>query len=158
MAQSGRMSRVHDAYADGAYQSPMSAKAEAYKAENIPWGVGEPPREMHAISPTLLHPSNTPKQHSPGFAQGRWSHHTGGSEQNTPLRNSFQRDEVGPGPAQVQDPNLHEQFFGVGEDDDALPGPSNIGVANGYYPGEDGAPQHGHGQLRGHDDERGHFI
>ncbi|KAJ9605112.1 hypothetical protein H2200_010502 [Cladophialophora chaetospira] len=161
MAQSGRMSRVHDAYADSAYQSPMSGKVEAFKAENVPWGVSEPPREMHAISPTLLHPGNTPKQHSPGFAQGRWSHHTGDrSEQNTPLRNSFQRDDVGPGPAQVKDPNLHDQYFGVGEDEDALPGPSNIGVAQGYYPGEVGAieHEHGHGQLRGHDDERGHFI
>ncbi len=155
MAQSGRMSRVHDAYADSAYQSPMSGKAEAYRAEELPWGVTEPPREMHAISPTLL---NTAKQHSPGFAQGRWSHHTGGtvSEQNTPLRSSFQRDDVGPGPAQVKDPNLHDQFFGVGEDEDALPGPSNVGVADSYYPAEIG--EHGHGQLRVHENERGHFI
>lgn len=156
MAQSGRMSRVHDAYADSTYQSPMSAKAEAWKAEQLPWGVVEPPREMHAISPTLLHAGT--KQHSPGFAQGRWSHQTGGtgSEQNTPLRSSFQRDDVGPGPAQVKDPNLHEQYFGV-EDGDELPGPSNIGVANGgYYPTEgEHAP---HGQLRMHEDERGQFI
>jgi hypothetical protein len=153
MAQSGRMSRVHDAYADSTYQSPMSAKAEAWKAENLPWGVVEPPREMQAISPNSLQHA----KHSPGFAQGRWSHQTGGtgSEQHTPLRSSFQRDDVGPGPAQVRDPNLHEQYFGVGDDDEP-PGPSEIGVAHGgYYPNE---PVPGHGQLRVHDDERGQFI
>jgi hypothetical protein len=149
------MSRIHEAYADSTYQSPVSAKAETFKAENLPWGVGEPPREMHAISPTLLHAG---KQPSPGFAQGRWSHQTGGTgtpEQNTPLRNSFQRDDVGPGPAQVKDPNLHDQYFGVGDDPDEVPGPSSIGVAHGYYPPE---AQHGHGQLRVHEDERGQFI
>ncbi|KIW72245.1 hypothetical protein PV04_00453 [Phialophora macrospora] len=181
MAQSGRMSRVHDAHADNSYQSPISAKAEAWKHEALPWGVVEPPREMHAISPTLLHAG---KQHSPGFAQGRWSHQTGGtgpaSEQTTPLRSSFQRDDVGPGPAQVRDPNLHEQYFGVGEAEPEhempLPGPSGIGVAvaEGYYPHTEGqyeyvpgyGPEyehgqgqgHGPGQLRVHDDERGQFI
>ncbi|ETI29122.1 hypothetical protein G647_01575 [Cladophialophora carrionii CBS 160.54] len=186
MAQSGRMSRVHDAHADGnsLYQSPMSAKAEAWKKESIPWGVVEPAREMHAISPTLLHAG----KHSPGAAQGRWSHQTGGtganSEQNTPLRSSFQRDDVGPGPAQVKDPNLHEQYFGVSGDSEderaehghgvPFPGTSGVGVAiggeEGYYPHTEGQyayaqeyrPEygqgHGHGQHRLHDDERGQFI
>jgi hypothetical protein len=163
MAQSGRMSRVHDAHADSSYQSPLSAKAEAWKHDTLPWGVVEPPREMHAISPTLLH---TGKQHSPGFAQGRWSHQTGGtgatSEQHTPLRSSFQRDDVGPGPAQVKDPNLHEQYFGVAGEDEAedgrerghehevpMPGPSGVGVAvgEGYYPHTEG--QYGYAQSYG---------
>ena len=141
MAQSGRMSRIHDAYADSTYIPPSSAKGEARKAENLPWGMAEPPREMHAISPTMLHAG---KQHSPGFAQGRWSHQTGGtgSEQNTPLSSSFQRDDVGPGPAQVKDPILHEQYFGVGDDPEELLGRSNVGVAHGYYPPE-GQPPHG---------------
>jgi len=149
MAQTGRMSRVHDAYADGSYyQSPMSGKAEAWKSEQLPWGVAEPPREMHAISPTLLQP----KQPSPGFAQGRWSHHTGAttSEQNTPLRSSFQQDHVGPGPEQVRDPNLHEQFFGVGDEDD-LPGPSG---GHGYDPEDYQA----HVQHHVQEHERGDFI
>ena len=146
------MSRIHESYADSTYQSPSSAKRENWKPEDVPWGMGEPPREMHAISPTLLHAGT--KQPSPGFAQGRWSHHTGGtSEQGTPLRSSFQRDDVGPGPAQVKDPNLHEQYFGVGDDPDEVSGPSNIGVAHEFYPTE---AQRGHGQLR--EDERGHFI
>ncbi|OAP62231.1 hypothetical protein AYL99_04434 [Fonsecaea erecta] len=151
MAQTGRMSRVHDANADSMY-SPMSAKAEAWKAEDLPWGVVEPPREMHAISPTLLHA----KHPSPGVAQGRWSHQTGGtggSEQNTPLRSSFQRDTVGPGPEQVRDPNLHDQYFGVGDEVDDLPGPSG---GHEYYP--EHHQQHGLGQLRMPDDERGNFI
>jgi hypothetical protein len=160
MAQSGRMSRIHDAYADSTYQSPASAKAESWNREHLPWGIVEPPREMHAISPTAN--SAAAKQHSPGFAQGRWSHTPGGqgSEANTPLRNSFQRDDVGPGPAQLKDPNLHEQYFGVGDEmEDEIPGPSSIGVAHGHYPDElqDGLG-HGHGQLRGPEDERGHFI
>lgn len=137
MAQTGRMSRIHDANADNMY-SPMSAKAET-------WGIVEPPREMHAISPTLLHV----KHPSPGLAQGRWSHHAGGSEQNTPLRSSFQRDDVGPGTGQVRDPNLHEQYFGPEDEADDLPGPSG---GNMYY-GEDQR-----GQLRVNDDERGHFV
>ncbi|KIX00506.1 uncharacterized protein Z518_10646 [Rhinocladiella mackenziei CBS 650.93] len=182
MAQTGRMSRVHDAHADSMY-SPMSAKAEAsWKAEA--WGQAEPPREMHAISPTLLHAGHGGKHPSPGIAQGRWSHHTGGenSEQNTPLRSSFQRDDVGPGTGQVQDPNLHEQYFGVGGDvdvdmddtegadhrEDGLVGPSAVGAVGvphgyehgyehgqGYYTTNDQDPR---GQLRVHDDERGEFI
>ncbi|KIX96111.1 uncharacterized protein Z520_08366 [Fonsecaea multimorphosa CBS 102226] len=170
MAQTGRMSRVHDAHADSMYYSPMSAKAEAWKAEDLPWGVSEPPREMHAISQTMLH-----AKHSPGVAQGRWSHQTGGtgggpgSEQNTPLRSSFQREDVGPGPEQVRDPNLHDQFFGIDEEADDLPGPSG---GHEYYPehheqsgggGHEFHPQqihqqHGLGQLRMPDDERGNFI
>lgn len=141
MAQTGRMSRVHDAHADSMY-SPMSAKAEA-------WGVAEPPREMQAISPTLVHT----KHPSPGFAQGRWSHHTGGSEQNTPLRSSFQKEEAGPGTGQVKDPNLHEQYFGVEDEGvDDLPGPST-GAATGYY-----TPDHPHPQHQVNEEERGHFI
>jgi len=137
MASSGRMSRIHDAQADRMY-SPMSAKAEA-------WGQKEPPREMHAISPTLLHV----KQPSPGLAQGRWSHQTGVSEQGTPLRSSFQREDVGPGTGQVRDPNLHEQFFGLGEDEDELPGPSG---GHEYYAEDQ------RGQLHVREQEKGGFI
>ncbi|EXJ81457.1 hypothetical protein A1O3_07749 [Capronia epimyces CBS 606.96] len=136
MAQSGRMSKVHDAQV-GAMYSPMSAKAEA-------WGQTEPPREMHAISPTLLHG----KHPSPGLAQGRWSRHTDGSDQGTPLRTSFQREDVGPGTGQVRDPNLHEQFFAVGDDATHLPGPSS---QNNYY---DENP----GQFYVPEVDRGRFI
>lgn len=177
MASTGRMSRVHDAYADSTYQSPMSAKAEMWKAEQLPWGVVEPAREMHDISPSLTHHINTGgavdkasviKQHSPGYAQGRWSHQTGAtaSEQNTPLRSSFQRDEVGPGPEQVRDPNLHEQYFGVGDDPDldGLPGPSHPGASAvpnlSNYPAPAPEQYHAqtHPQFRFQDDERGQFI
>ncbi|EXJ95967.1 hypothetical protein A1O1_01092 [Capronia coronata CBS 617.96] len=137
MAQTGRMSKIHDAHAGGMY-SPMSAKAEA-------WGQTEPPREMHAISPTLLHT----KQPSPGLAQGRWSHQTDGSEQGTPLRTSFQHGDVGPGTGQVRDPDLHEQFFAVGDDTDQLPGPS---AQNVYY------DVHPHEQLQVPDERNGRFI
>jgi hypothetical protein len=169
MASTGRMSRVHDAYADNSYHSPMSGKAESWRKEDIPWGMTEPPREMHNISPTFLHRQqqdpHTVKQHSPGYAQGRWSHHASGerSEQNTPLRNSFQRDEVGPAPGQVRDPNLHEQYFGVGDEDD-LPGPSG---GHGFDFEDHGRPQPYYqpdqqtGQGKGptvHEEERGHFV
>lgn len=121
MAATGRMSKVHDANADSMYTpvSPSMKNAEA-------WGVSEPPREMHAISPTLLHA----KHPSPGLAQGRYSHNTGGSEQGTPLRNSFQNDEVGPGTNQVRDPNLHDLYFGVDESPGVASGPS---TTNGQY-------------------------
>ncbi|KAJ9503703.1 hypothetical protein H2202_000842 [Exophiala xenobiotica] len=159
MAQAGRMSRIHDANADGMY-SPVSAKGVEV------WGHGQPPTEMHAISPTHL---QAPAKHpSPVMAQGRWSHLQSqlaeGSDQGTPLRNSFQREDVGPGTGQVQDPNLHEQYFGVDDDPDAdayhgVSGPSDgqhqyhqpqaVGVAHGqpHVP-----------QVHVQDYERGHFI
>lgn len=121
MAATGRMSKVHDANADQMYTpvTPSMKNAEA-------WGESEPPREMHAISPTLLHA----KHPSPGLAQGRWSHNTGGSEQGTPLRTSFQQEDVGPGSNQVRDPNLHDLYFGVDERPVVAPGPS---TTNGQY-------------------------
>jgi hypothetical protein len=171
MAQSGRMSRIHDAHADNMYYSPASAtKTEA------PWGRhADPPTEMHALSPTLLHPAKH-QQPSPGMAQGRWSHHqaaaaaAAGDDQGTPLRSSFQRDIVGPGTGQVQDPNLHEQFFGVDDDDDDEPTvhggdavdehdlqglPGSSASPHAYYPYPDGRVG---GQFPSQDHERGHFI
>ena len=99
----------------------------------------------------------------------------GGSEQHTPLRNSFQREDVGPGQDQVQDPNLHEQFFGVDDDIDGnLPGPSDAQDAHAYHPppgahgvGPSDTQQsyypyptgvHGAGGLHIHDHDRGNFI
>ncbi|KAI9867995.1 MAG: hypothetical protein M1823_009092, partial [Watsoniomyces obsoletus] len=87
------------------------------------WGEAEPPREMHQLTPHLT--QNT-KGHSPVMQQNRWSQHyppgTAIGEDGTPLRSSFQggRDDVGPGDGQLQDHDLHEQYFGVadgGEDD-----------------------------------------
>ncbi|KAI1622474.1 hypothetical protein EDD37DRAFT_651749 [Exophiala viscosa] len=189
MAQTGRMSRVHDQHADSLY-SPMSAKA----VES--WGRAEPPTEMHAISPTLSGHNAHAKQPSPGLAQGRWSHQmtpgqksdlarwsaqqqlavsAGGSKEGTPLRSSFQREDVGPGRDQVQDPNLHEQFFGVDDEDidGDLPGPSD-GQQHPYFPqpgvhgaGPGDAQQsyypyptgvHGAGGLHAQDYHSGHFI
>ncbi|KAK4947809.1 hypothetical protein LTR10_013317 [Elasticomyces elasticus] len=186
-AQTGRMSRIHDQNADSLY-SPMSAKA----VES--WGRAEPPTEMHAISPTPSGHNPHAKHPSPGLAQGRWSHQmtpgqksdlarwsaqqqlavsAGGSKEGTPLRNSLQREDVGPGQGQVQDPNLHEQFFGVDDDlDDDLPGPSDgqhayfpppgaqgagpSDAQQSYYPYPTGV--HGAGGLQLQDYERGHFI
>lgn len=139
MAQSGRMSKVHDAHTDSMY-SPMSAKAEE-------WGRKEPPREMDAINPTLAHG----KHPSPGLAQGRWSHQPGESEQGTPLRNSFQQEVVGPGTGQVQDPNLHDQYFGVDTDVNDFPG-ADDGQQEPYYHDEQ------RGQLHMQDYERGRFV
>jgi len=140
MAATGRMSKVHDANADSMYTpvSPSIKNADM-------WGVSEPPREMHAISPTLLHA----KHPSPGLAQGRWSHNAGGSEQGTPLRNSFQNDEVGPGTNQVRDPNLHDLYFGVDESPGAMSGPS---TTNGQYYDKQARMQ------RSEDETKGNFI
>jgi hypothetical protein len=142
MAQTGRMSKVHDAHADSMY-SPMSASAKAEE-----WGRKEPPREMHAISPTLSHHAKHP---SPGLAQGRWSHQPGGPEQDiTPLRSSFQQEAVGPGTGQIKDPNLHEQYFGGDDEVNDLPG-----SADGQYPYYHDDQR---GQLHMQDYERGRFV
>lgn len=138
MAQSGRMSKVHDAHAGGMY-SPMSAKA----AEA--WSRTQSPHEMHPISPTVLHAKNP----NPGLAQGRWSRQSAGSEQGTPLRTSFQREDVGPGTGQVRDPDLHEQYFAVDDDTDHLPGPSGHDL---YY------DHNLHGRNHASDEDMGGFI
>jgi len=159
MAQAGRMSRIHDANADGMY-SPVSAKGVEV------WGHGQPPTEMHAISPTHLQAQA--KHPSPGMAQGRWSHLqpqlAEGSDQGTPLRNSFQREDVGPGTGQVQDPNLHEQYFSVDDDPDAdayhgLSGPSD-GAAHVpcLWLGAGDTDADHVPQVHVQDYERGHFI
>lgn len=158
MAQTGRMSRVHDANADHMY-SPMSAKAMDA------WSQGQPPTEMHAISPTLLHA----KHPSPGMAQGRWSHHQAQGEESdhgTPLRTSFQQPEViGPGNGQLQDPRLHEQYFGSTDEQDAeghfdnLPGPSGGQQQQEYYHPEAIGVAYGQPHdVPMQDYERGHFI
>lgn len=74
-----------------------------------------------------------------------------GSEQGTPLRSSFQREDVGPGRGQVQDPNLHEQFFGVDDDLDVdadLPGPS--GGQHPFYHHDAPGPHYVQDYERGH--------
>jgi len=140
MAASGRMSKVHSAFGEG-YQggglySPVTPRVNP---SQYTWGIGEaePPREMERISPQ--------HKRSPGIAQGRWSHGPatlGGlgeaGEQGTPLRNSFQREDIGPGKGQVKDPNLHEQYFGIadeGEDDvPVIAGPSSRPQGVAYQP------------------------
>ena len=148
MAATGRMSRVHDAYANSDYTTPVSA-VSARKM----WGEHEPPREMSQLSP---HAPGSKHQNSPGVAQGRWSQHItpgsavgGDDEDGTPLRTSFQREDVGPGQDQIQDPDLHEQYFGVADGGEDAPGPSHHGL--GLYDN-----QHDSGQIS--EDERGHWV
>ncbi|ETN38488.1 uncharacterized protein HMPREF1541_06523 [Cyphellophora europaea CBS 101466] len=92
MAASGRMEKVHEAQ-ESAY-SPVTPQHG--------WGADEPPREMSQLG---AHGH----QHSP--ATNRWSQHYASEaavgEDGTPLRNSFQREDVGPGPNQLQDHDLH---------------------------------------------------
>ena len=136
---SGRMSKVHDAHADGSY-SPVTPRQM--------WGADEPPREM-------THLEAQGKQPSP---LNRWSNqYPGGAatgEDGTPLRSSFQRDEVGPGPGQTQDPDLHEQYFGLADGGFDMAGPSHQ-----YSDHRDSGPHAGPSQpSHVRDDERGHFV
>ena len=140
----------------------MSAKA----ADS--WSQVQPPTEMHTISPTLLHA----KHPSPGAAQGRWSHHQAQgeeSEHGTPLRTSFQQQQgdIGPGNGQLQDPHLHEQYFGLGDEQDAeghfdsLPGPSGgqqQQQQQQYYHPDAIGVAHGQPHATMQNYERGHFI
>ncbi|KIV94195.1 hypothetical protein PV10_01984 [Exophiala mesophila] len=121
MARTGRMSRIHDAQAE--QTSPSAAN---FKNIEATWSQSQPPTEMHAIYPISVHG----KPDSPGVSQGRWSHQTPPSEQATPVRHSFQRDDVGPGKNQIQDPNLHELYFGIDEDSDDKP---SVNQTNGQY-------------------------
>ena len=140
MQASGRMSKVHDAQADGGY-SPVTPRKT--------WGADEPAREMS-------HLDSRGKQHSPVL--NRWSgQYPGGAptgEDGTPLRSSFQRDDVGPGPGQMQDPDLHEQYFGIADGGPDMAGPS-------HYTDQRHSGQHaGPSQTGQHtqDDERGYFV
>ena len=167
MAASGRMSRVHEQQAEGgSMYSPIEGK--------MMWGADEPPREMHQLSPHLA-PNG--RGDSPGLAaQQRWSQHyppgTAIGEDGTPLRDSFhQRDDVGPGEGQMQDPNLHEQYFGVadgGEEYDRA-GPSHglglHGEGSGHHTPQLGVPNPSNMQsyaqrMEGHgrEDERGQWV
>jgi hypothetical protein len=110
MAASGRMSRVHEA------QDGSSAMYSPVTAQKM-WGENEPPREMSQLgspgakqhpSPTLNRWSGGQQHYPPGTA-------VGGGDDGTPLTGSFQRDDVGPGPDQVQDHELHEQYFGMAD-------------------------------------------
>lgn len=120
MAASGRMDRVHEAHTDGSgLYSPVTPQKM--------WGEGEPPREMSQFG--LPGGSTSPERN-------RWSgqqHYppgtADGGDDGTPLRNSFQREDVGPGPNQYQDHDLHEQYFGVADG-----GPDMHG-ASGHSPG-----------------------
>jgi len=80
----------------------------------------------------------------------------GGQEDDgTPLRNSFQHEDVGPGAGQKRDPNLHEQYFGVADGGEDEPGPSNRGL--GLYDSiraEVAAKPVGHTR----EEDRGHWI
>jgi hypothetical protein len=93
MAASGRMDKVREAQESPGLYSPVSGK--------MGWGEGEPPREMTQFASGGREPSP---------ALNRWSGHQHyppgtavGGEDGTPLRTSFQRDDVGPGDHQVQD-------------------------------------------------------
>ena len=143
MAASGRMERVVEH--EVAMYSPVEGKSM--------WGGREPPREMAPLGPAG-------KGLSPGTANARWSQHyppgtaVGGQENDgTPLSSSFQYEDVGPGTGQVQDPNLHEQYFGVADGGEDMPGPSNRGL--GLYD-QIRAESTGAGPTRG--DARGHWV
>jgi hypothetical protein len=146
MAASGRMSRVHEQQADGgSMYSPIEGK--------VMWGENEPPREMHQLSPRMTGAAGSMRGHSPGLAQQRWSGHgyppgTAIGDDGTPLRNSFQRDDVGPGEGQVQDHNLHEQYFGVADGGEGTPrfGQQGLGLGEGGY------------RDSGREDERGEWV
>lgn len=113
MAASGRMSRVQEQQLDsGSMYSPIEGK--------VMWGENEPPREMSQLTPRMTGAASSMRHPSPGLAQQRWSGHqyppgTAIGDDGTPLRSSFQRDDVGPGDDQIQDHNLHEQYFGVAD-------------------------------------------
>lgn len=130
MAASGRMSRVQAAYADGGlHHGVLSAKG---------WGDDDLDKEMYQMSPQrqqqtyAQHYAAQQQQQTPSAAQARWSQHypshptqhsaAAENEDGTPLRNSFQegREDVGPGFDQVQDPDLHEQYFGVADGGEGL--------------------------------------
>ena len=131
MAALGRMDKVREAQDSPGLYSPVNSPR---------WGEGEPPREM-----TQFASASGSKQPSPTI--NRWSggqHYPPGTavggDDGTPLRNSFQRerDDVGPGHDQVQDHDLHEQYFGGSG---AAGGPSYQGGYtdeqrhSGHYPG-----------------------
>lgn len=106
MAATGRMTRVHDAYA--VTQSPITGRKMWEDEDQI--------REMHQMSMNAV----GKHRNTPGADQGRWSQHFApgtaiGVEEGSPLRTCFhpERDDVGPAHDQVQDPDLHEQYFGV---------------------------------------------
>ena len=159
MAASGRMSRVQEKQAEGggSMYSPIEGK--------MMWGANEPPREMHQFTQQARQPSpNVPQ---------RWSQHypprTAIGDDGTPLRDSFQRDDVGPGEGQLQDPNLHEQYFGVadgGEDErpeqSAGLGLYHDGDYSGTHTPQSREPQHPHQQTQApggiREDERGHWV
>ncbi len=100
----------------------------------------------------------------------RWSQHyppgTAVGDDGTPLSSSFQRDDVGPGEGQLQDPNLHEQYFGIadgGEDErqDGL-GLYHGGEYSGTHTPQLREPQPPHQQTQAssglREDERGHWV
>jgi hypothetical protein len=93
MAASGRMDKVREAQESPGLYSPVSGK--------MGWGEGEPPREMTQFASGGREPSpalnrcSGHQHYPPGTAVG--------GEDGTPLRTSFQRDDVGPGDHQVQD-------------------------------------------------------
>lgn len=122
----GNMDKVRDAHDSAGLYSPVTPQKM--------WGEGEPPREMTQFA--------TSKQPSPRL--NRWSGTPAVvGEDGTPLRSSFQQDHVGPGRDQVQDHDLHEQYFGVADGGpDDIAGPSHHGQAysseqrhSGHYSG-----------------------
>ena len=108
MAETGRMSRLHDSwgeaaqYMDGpAYQPEMSAAQE---------------QEMKPLSPQWMQDDHQ-ERNSPALR----------SSPGIRLSPGLPTEVVGPGQDQVQDPNLHERYLGtptnLGDDE--------IGVARG---------------------------
>jgi hypothetical protein len=141
MQASGRMSKIHEAQADGGY-SPVSPRKT--------WGAEEPAREM-------THIDVRGRQPSPVMA--RWSQqYPGGAatgEDGTPLRSSFQRDDIGPGPNQTQDHDLHEQYFGIADGGPDIAGPSHQ-YSDQRHSGHYAGPSQT-GRVVSHD-ERGYFV
>ena len=123
MAASGRMSRVQAAYADGgSHHGVLGPKG---------WADDDLDEEMYQMSPQRQQQQQQyAQQQTPSAAQARWSQHypshpqqhgAAENEDGTPLRSSFQeREDIGPGFDQVQDPDLHEQYFGVADGGEGL--------------------------------------
>lgn len=144
MAASGRMSTYHDRHPGGGagstFTSPVSGRTPPSQYQ---WPIPEEHgQEMSRIS--YLHTGKAAQRsspglqkHSPGLAQGRWSHASRDEEdeEEVPL-SAIPRDDVGPGQGQAKDPFLHEQYFGVassGVEGEVVPNAGHFPHPNGEH-------------------------
>lgn len=141
MAASGRMSTYHDRHPGGSnFTSPISGRTPPSQYQ---WPmVEEPGQEMSRINyvhtgKAVQRHSPVLQKHSPGLAQGRWSHASRDEEEEeeVPL-SAIPHDDVGPGQGQAKDPFLHEQYFGVassGVDGEVVPDPTHFAHPGGEH-------------------------